>query len=167
MAQNLPSKLRVMLDANILVAGIGWPRFPSAVLQHAFRGDYQLVLTEGIIEEARTTVYDVLPDRAQALDQFLQEVDYELVLTPTDEEIAANANLVRDPKDVHVALAAINANVDYLISQDKDLTVQDDSTKALRERLNIMLPGTFLREYMGWTSEALEAIRQRTWRDLD
>ncbi|MCC7451157.1 MAG: PIN domain-containing protein [Anaerolineae bacterium] len=101
------------------------------------------------------------------MEDVLAASNNELVPTPTDDEIAANANLVRDPKDVHVAHAAINAHVDYLVSQDKDLTAQDDSTKALRERLNVMLPGTFLREYMGWTSEALEALRQRTWRDVD
>ena len=53
------------------------------------------------------------------------------------------------------------------MTQDKDFTDQDDSTAELHRRLNIMLPGTFLREYMGWTSEALEVVRTRTWQDLE
>jgi hypothetical protein len=65
-----------------------------------------------------------------------------------------------------VALAAINAEVDYLVSEDKDLTVQDETTITLRQKLNIMISGTFLREVMGWNSKSLENIRHRTWRDL-
>ncbi len=31
---------------------------------------------------------------------------------------------------------------------------------------NVMVAGTFLREHMGWSSEALEKIRLRTWADF-
>jgi len=163
MVQSPLNKLRVMVDANILVAGIGWPRFPYAVLQHAFSGDYQLVLSESIVAEARRSTQRALPTRAKMLDNFLQTVAYEAVVAPTDEEIEANANFVRDAKDIHVALAAIKAQVDYLVSSDKDLT---EPNEALHQRLTVLLPGTFLREHMGWSSEALETIRTRTWDDL-
>lgn len=49
-------KLRVMVDANILVAGSIWPRFPYAVLHHATIGDYRLVLSPEIIAEARNAI---------------------------------------------------------------------------------------------------------------
>ena len=68
--------------------------------------------------------------------------------------------------DVAIALAAIAAKVDYLVSEDKDLTVQDATTAELRRHLKVRLSGTFLREVMGWTSEKLEGIRHRTWDDL-
>jgi predicted nucleic acid-binding protein len=73
---------------------------------------------------------------------------------------------VRDPTDIPIALAAINAEVDYLVSEDKDLTAQDDTTAELRKHLTVYLSGTFLREVMGWSSEELEAIRGRSWADL-
>jgi predicted nucleic acid-binding protein len=69
----------------------------------------------------------------------------------------------RDPKDVHVALAAINAKVDLLVSLDKDLTAPDE---PVHQFVKIILPTVFLRQYMSWTSEALEVIRHRTWKDL-
>jgi putative PIN family toxin of toxin-antitoxin system len=166
MARNPPNKLRVMVDTNILVAGSGWPRFPYEVLQRAASGDYQLVLSAEIIQEARTSLSDIAPSRLTQLEDILTASQYEEVPTPTNEEIAAHARLVRDLKDVHVALAAINSRVDYLVSQDKDLTAQDETTEELRQRLNVLLPGAFLRQHMGWTSEALEAIRRRTWNDL-
>lgn len=167
MAADPPNKLRVMVDANVLVAGSLWPRFPYEVLQHAIAGDYQLTLSAQIIREARTTVVELMPAEQWRLEEMLSMTEYEEAPMPTDEEIPANMHLVRDPKDIHVALAAITAQVDYLITQDKDFTARDESTTELHRRLNIMLPGTFLREHMGWSSEKLEAIRTRTWRDLE
>jgi predicted nucleic acid-binding protein len=157
---------RVFVDANALVAGTTYPRFPYEVLQHAIKGDYKLVLSPRVIQEATQAVAVIFPGHIQRLEQFLQDAHAELALTPTDDEIEANSHLIRDPKDVHVALAAINAEVDLLVTQDKDFTDRDESTQALHEKLNIMLPGTFLREHMGWTSKALEAIRSRNWEDM-
>jgi predicted nucleic acid-binding protein len=81
---------------------------------------------------------------------------------PTPEILASHHQLVRDPKDVPVALAAITAKVDCLISSDKDLT----ESKELKKYVSVLLPAVFLREYMGWTSEELEAISGRTWSDI-
>jgi putative PIN family toxin of toxin-antitoxin system len=162
----MANKLRIMIDANILVAGVGWPRFSSEVLRHAVKGDCQLVLSPRIVEEARKAISEISPERLDSFDEVLETTEYEEVVSPTDEDIESNIDLVRDPKDVHVALAAIQAKVDYLVTQDKDLTALDDSTKKLRDALAIVLPGTFLRESMGWTSEALETIRNRKWGDL-
>jgi predicted nucleic acid-binding protein len=76
-------------------------------------------------------------------------------------------SLIRDPKDVHVALAAINAKVDYLITRDKDFTDLDENTADLHQQLAIILPGTFLRECMGWTSASLESIATRKWSAIE
>lgn len=77
-----------------------------------------------------------------------------------------NRHLVRDLDDVAIALVAIIAKVDYLVSEDKDLTVQDQTTAELRKQVKVVVSGTFLREVMGWTSEQLEAIRHRKWSDI-
>jgi predicted nucleic acid-binding protein len=87
-----------------------------------------------------------------------------MAATPTDEEITRHEQLVRDAKDIHVALAAIDAKVDYLISQDKDLT---DPNEPIHQYLKVLLPGKFLRDYLGWTSDELETIRHRNWEDLE
>jgi predicted nucleic acid-binding protein len=160
-------RLRVMVDANILIAGIGWPRFPYEVLQHAVFGDYLLVLTDFIIEEARTHITEILPSFLPNFEQFLVKSHYERVPSPTRAEVDAHHTLVRDAKDIPIALAAINTNVDFLISQDTDFTDKDASTEELHKQLTIILPGTFLREHMRWTSKQLEAIRKRTWKELE
>ena len=155
-----------MVDANILIAGIGWPRFPYEVLQHALLSDYILVLTSFIIDEARTHIGAILPSFLPNFEQFLIKSHYQPVASPTREELDKHNTLVRDIKDIPIALAAINARVNLFVTQDTDFTAQDASTEALRKQLTIMLPGTFLREHMGWTSEQLEAIRTRTWKDM-
>lgn len=63
-------------------------------------------------------------------------------------------------------LAAIEAGADCLVSEDKDLTVRDESTAELRRLLPVYLSGTFLREMMGWSTEQLERVRGRTWQNL-
>ncbi len=161
-----PDKPRTMTDANILLAGNAFPRWPYEVLQHAVDGDYRLVLCPLVIKQAREHVRERFPQHLPRLEKFLREAEYELVPDPTQEEIDAHQNLVRDLSDVAIALAAIAAKVDYLVSEDKDLTVQDETTAELRRHLKVLLSGTFLREVMGWTSEELESIRHRKWDDL-
>ncbi|MBP8973356.1 MAG: PIN domain-containing protein [Anaerolineae bacterium] len=155
-----------MVDANILVAGTGWPRFPYEVLQHAVRGDFVLVLAPIIIEEARRHILRLIPEALERFEEILQSAHCEIAGDPAREEVVSHASLVRDPKDVPIALAAINARVGLLVSQDRDFTDEGESTQELHQRLTIMLPGTFLREHMGWTSERLETLRNRTWQDL-
>jgi len=159
-------KLRVMVDANILIAGSVWPRWPYEVLQHGLRGDFRLVLSEYILQQARMHIRRLFPNHEDQFDRFLQTCDYDLVDDPTLEQVDKNLALVRDPSDVPVALGAIHAGVDFLVSEDKDLTVQDETTTRLRQELKVLISGTFLREVMGWNSEDLEDIRHRTWRDI-
>jgi predicted nucleic acid-binding protein len=151
-----------MVDANVLVAGVGWPRWPYALLQHALAGDFQLVLSPYIIEEARRNLKRIAPTTLPTLDDYLHLSEYEEITNPTPEMVAAYHQLVRDPKDVPVALAAINVAVDCLVSSDKDLT----ESEKLRKHVPVLLPAVFLRDHMGWTSEELEVIRHRVWSDM-
>ena len=154
------------MDANILISGSVWPRWPYEVLQHALAGDFRLVLSEYIIEQARRHIRRRFPNHVGQFDMLLHTCDYELVADPTREQVSQNLDLVRDPSDVPVALAAIHARVDYLVSEDKDLTVHDETTTRLRHEINIRISGTFLREVMEWNSDDLEKVRHRTWRDI-
>lgn len=144
------------MDSNVLLAGIGWRRFPHEVIKHAVQGDCQLVLSGIVIEEVREHTARLFPHKLADLDTYLESTNYERVADPSPEERDANRDIVRDLDDVAIVLAAINAKVDYLISQDKDIT---DPAQPVHQRLKIILPGTFLREHMGWSSEALESVR--------
>ncbi len=165
--ENPNPNLRVMVDANILIAGTLWPRWAHEVLLHAIKGDFTLILTPYIIAQARKRVQNRFPGGVSRLEEMLKLLDYELAENPTEEDVRSASSLVRDPTDIPVALAAIHANVDYLVSEDKDLTAEDETTQELRRHLIVLIAGTFLREVMGWGSEPLEKVRGRTWKDLD
>ncbi|MCL5428508.1 MAG: PIN domain-containing protein [Chloroflexi bacterium] len=159
-------ELRVLLDANILIAGSVWPRWPYEVLQHAANGDFRVLLTPYIIAQAYATLAKKFPNAKPYLDDFFSLPNIEFLKNPTKSQLAKWHDLVRDKTDVPVALAAILAKADYLVSEDKDLTTQDASTVKLREKVAVMVAGTFLREIMGWKSEDLESVRRRNWSDL-
>ena len=164
----LPSgKPRVMVDANVLFSAILWPRWPYEVIQHAIKGDFQLALPPVVIDQVRARLQERFPTEVQHFDDFLQRLPYEAIPDPSPALVTRNRDLVRDVTDVPIALAAIKAKVDYLVSEDKDLTARDETTAKLRKRLKVLLSGTFLREVMGWTSEQLEQVRGRSWRDLE
>jgi predicted nucleic acid-binding protein len=158
--------LRVMADANVLIAGILFPRWFHEFLRHALKGDFKLVLSAQSIREARERMAQSTSVQQQALEQFLVDCDYEAVPDPSREQVQENAGLVRDPKDIPIALAAINVGVDYLVTNDKDLTAQDETTAVLRRKIQPITVGRFLREVMSWKSEELERIRKRNWSDL-
>lgn len=159
-------RLRVFLDANILIRGVTFPRFPYEVLRHAANGDYIPAFSPMVLDSARLYVAKLFPDYREALELLLGMLDYEVITDPSLEMVATHHNLVRDVRDVPIALAAIQANVDYLVSTDSDFTDVDDTTVVLRQHLKPLRPGEFLREVMGWTSEALATIERRKWSDM-
>lgn len=110
---------------------------------------------------------ELFPQHLHRLNAFLNSLPYELVQGPTEEEEGLNQDLVRDPKDVPIALAAIKARVDYLVSTDKDLTDLDKSTEKLRSLIRPIKPWAFLEEVMGWDKEELEKISKRHWKEIE
>jgi len=159
-------KPRVFLDANVLIRGVTFPRFPYEVLQHAARKEIAAIVSPLVLDTARLYVRERFPDYQAALEALLEFVDLELAPDPPLEEVAAHAGLVRDPKDIPVALAAIAARAEYLVSTDRDFTDVDDTTAELRRHLKPVSVGAFLHEVMGWSHEALSAIERRRWSDL-
>ncbi len=151
-----------MPDATVLFAGIGWPRWSYEILRHALRGDFRLVLSPLVIKQAQRNLEKKFPNSVPAFEEWLSHVSFEPIPDPKPQEILDNQTLVRDISDVPIALAAINARVDYLISDDKDLS-SEEATRKLRTWLNLMRPVIFLREVMGWSQEDLEKIRRRNW----
>jgi len=95
--------LRVMADANVLIAGVLKPRWFFEFLGHALRGDFELVLAPQTVAEALRRAETKGGQRQAALAQ---------------------------------------------------------------HGIRVMLVGTFLSQALGWSGEALEAIRQREWSDL-
>jgi predicted nucleic acid-binding protein len=155
--------LRVMVDATVLFAGTRWPRWSYEVLRHALRGDIQLVLSPLVIKQARRNLVEKFPEYVESFAAWLALVSFEEVADPTGTAIVEDQTLMRDLKDVPIALSAIQGEVYCLVSEDKDFTAEDATTAELHRRLKVMRPVIFLREVMGWSKEDLEKVRSRDW----
>lgn len=166
MVKKINKQLRVIIDANTLVRGVIHPRFAFEVLNHAFKGDFKLILIPYTIEEAIRNTAKHFPNRLQPLEQFLTKCPYTLLKDPTLAELKKHDGLIRDKTDLPLAVAAIKAKVDYLISNDKDFVGTDSTTTQIQSQVNCITAGNFLRKVMGWTSDELSEIQRRKWDDL-
>ena len=158
---------RVFIDANVLISGLVFPRWPHELLRHSLAGDFVLVLCLFVIAETQKRITNTFPNYLPEFEDFIKTSGVELVPSPSQKQVDQQQDLVRDKKDIPVALAAINAKGDYFVSNDKDFTARDETTKKLRKYLTPLLVGTFLKEVMGWSSDKLEAIRYRTWQNFE
>jgi hypothetical protein len=157
-------RFRVALDANVLIAGIRLPRWPHEVMRASLSGDFDLALPVQVVAEARRHLEH--PAQVAALQFFLDGAAYEELPMPPPNLVSQHRDLVRSEKDVPIALALLTADVAIFVTSDRDFTDPGATADRFRERVRVMLPAVFLRDILGWSSEALEAIRHRTWEDL-
>jgi len=155
---------RVGLDANVLIAGIRLPRWPHEVMRAALAGHFSLVLPAQVVAEARRHLDH--PAQQAALQFFLVGASYEELPMPSRELVRRNLDLVRSETDVPIALALLGGDVAIFVTSDRDFTDSGATADRFRERVRVLLPAVFLRDVLGWSSESLEAIRNRTWDEL-
>jgi hypothetical protein len=157
-------RLRVSLDANVLIAGVRVPRWPYEVLIAALRGAFHLALPSQVLIEARRHLPH--PLQAAALQSFLEGSAYEEITMTSASLVREHLDLVRSEKDVPIALALLEGGIHIFVTSDRDFTDPGATADRLQARVRIMLPAVFLRDVLGWSSEALEEIRNRRWEDL-
>lgn len=157
-------RLRVAFDANVLIAGVRYPRWPHEVMRAALGNYFDLVLPAQVIVEAERH----LPALGQiaALQAFLRGSRYEELPMPAANVVYEHADLVRSMRDVPIALALIAGAADVFVSSDRDFTDPTATAEYFQRRVRVMLPAVFLRDVLGWSSEALERIRHRRWEEL-
>ena len=167
MADRPRGRLLVFIDANVLIRGLTLPRFPYEILRAGALSRVRLVTSRTTLAKARYYIEMRFPSHLERFDRFLDTSVIAVVEDPSQETVCMHPDLVRDEDDVPVALAAIQAGAQYLVSTDPDLTVVDKSTVELRRRITPIRPGDFLKEVLGWTSTELSRIERRTWEALE
>jgi len=113
-----------VLDANILVSGILVPAgIPARILLAAFAGVFSCFASEVIVREVLTSLgrdrvrrrYRVDPARISQIQQFLESDGILVPITVTVQGVASH------PEDDLVLATAVSAQVDYLITGDRQL----------------------------------------------
>jgi len=129
--------LKVLIDSNILVSALFYPNsIPSQVLYHV-ADNHELVLCDDNISELRRIAKEKFSHIQADIDLFFAELTYELI-----PAIESPEKIMRDPKDLPILNAAIIANVDIIITGDKDFLVLD------LEQPKTMKASEYLEQYM-------------------
>jgi putative PIN family toxin of toxin-antitoxin system len=133
--------MRIMLDTNVLLSIAAFRSNRLALLLPWICERHKLVLSSYVIAECYEVVRRKKPDLVVALDAFFAAIPYELELTP---EILPNHGwfTIRDKYDEKVLYSAITADVDILITGDKDFSDIEI------EKPEIIAPHDFVEKYM-------------------
>jgi putative PIN family toxin of toxin-antitoxin system len=132
--------MRIMLDTNVLILAILFRSENLSRLIEKVVKDYTLVLSTYVVEELKSVVERKFPSKMKAIEKFLTALSCELVYSPENYD-GTPLFEIRDEKDYMVLHTAILADVDILITGDKDF-------KDIEiERPEIVTPKEFLDKY--------------------
>lgn len=130
--------MRIMLDTNVLISMLVFKSF-NAVIDKITQ-KYSIVLCSYVIDELHEVIERKFPNKQKDIEKFLMKLPFELVYTPkTIEE--HDLFKIRDVDDEKVLYSAIIADVDILLTGDKDFSDIEI------EKPEILTPGAFLEKY--------------------
>jgi putative PIN family toxin of toxin-antitoxin system len=132
--------MKLMVDANIIVSAI---LFPKSIVAKTFKhmiDNNILVLSQYTLDEVDDVFNEKFPHRIDEMKEFMKKVPYELFdLKRIDNRKYPS---IRDIDDLPVLANAIEANIDLLITGDKDF----DEIKI--ETPKIMKPREYIEKYV-------------------
>jgi len=109
----------VMIDTNIIVSAAIFPNERMNRFLGALSQDHQLFLCSYSLEELERVVKKKWINRLKHIELFLQQLQYTLIRTPSVNILDTDI-VIRDEKDYPIMASAIIADVDVLITGDKD-----------------------------------------------
>jgi len=134
--------IRAFIDTSILFSACYSSSGASAeIIRENLRGNIGLVISALVLEEARRTLAQKVPQALPLFTQLLEAVPFEVV-RPTKREVLAAATYT-ELKDAPIVAAAKAAQVDYLVSLDRRHLVGVEAVSQ-QSGLAIMLPDDFL-----------------------
>ena len=133
--------MRIMLDTNILISIVIFNSDRLKQMLIDICDKHTLVLSSYIIQELEDVTERKFGNKKKDMAEFLFNLPYELEYTPSTilDEKAIN---IRDAKDIPVLYSAIIADVDILITGDKDFN------DINIEKPEIMTPNEFFEKML-------------------
>ncbi len=136
------SRLRVVLDTNVLVSGIAYPAsVPGSIALTWRQGGLDVVLSHYILDE----MVRVLPrlTRLRMSNQEIRDLaDCLMFMADIVEPLESRDPQLRDENDQPVLQTFLASTADYLITGDKDLL-------ALGDQYRIITPAGFWSSHGG------------------
>jgi putative PIN family toxin of toxin-antitoxin system len=130
-----------MVDANIIVSAILFPKSTVAKAFNHLIDNHNLILSKYTIDEVEDVFNEKFPHRLVEMKEFIRKIPYEFfVLNKITDNKYPN---IRDTDDLPVLANAIESKVDILITGDKDFD------GISNKRPKIINPRKYIDEYMG------------------
>lgn len=118
--------MKVMIDTNIIISAAISPNGNAAkAFLKAVLPPYEPVVCEYIVDEVHRKFNEKFSKHATELEAFLNDVLQIIRVVPTPEKQTAEEDKIRDLKDRPILRAARSANVDILLTGDRDFLDSD------------------------------------------
>ena len=113
--------MRVLIDTNILIsAAYSKHGVPNQAYRKAVEPPYQAFVCEQTIEEFRRIYNRKFPDKVYAFESFIAAALSIITVIPVPLNPYDSEDLIRVADDRPIIRAAIQANVDVIVTGDKD-----------------------------------------------
>ena len=116
--------MRIMVDTNVFISIVVFNSKLLGKMLNDICQKHTLVLSSYIIEELSNVMASKFPDKIAVMDAIIFNMPFEMEYTP---HVLPKHDyfIIRDPKDERILYSAITADVDILITGDKDLLELD------------------------------------------
>ena len=147
------SEINLFLDSSALFAGIASATGAARVLLLLAESDHIIVtICEQVVTETERAIARKAPQALNDLRQAILASKARILRDPSLEDVMAHLNLISHPADVPILLAAMQAQVDYLVTLNRK-HFMDDPDVAQQAGLRIGTPG----EALNWVREQISA----------
>ena len=137
-------EINLFLDSSALIAGIVSAKGAArALLLLVEGGQIAVTISEQVLVETERAIARKVPSALSDLRQAILASQAQIVRDPSTDEVSAHPNLISHPADVPIVLAAMQANVDYLVTLNRKHFI-DDLEVARKSGLKIGTPGDAL-----------------------
>jgi len=139
---------RIFMDSSALFAAmLSSTGAARELVRLAVNDEIELVISEDVVVETRRNIERKVPELLDLVDRLLDAVDPEIVPSPSKKAVRiAEAYVAK--KDAFIIAAAIDANVDFVATFDRQHLI-DPPQVSSRSGLNIETPGTILNQLRG------------------
>jgi len=111
--------MRVLIDTNVLIsAAYSKSGIPNQAYRKALEPPYHAFISEQSIEEFRSAVNRKFPEKSCIFESFFAVALYGLTVIPVPSKPHSDEDLIRDAADRPILRAAIQADIDVIVTGD-------------------------------------------------
>lgn len=146
--------MKIMIDTNVLISAAIFPNKKMNSLIDALTEGHTIVLTDYIIDEINRVTEEKFPTKVIDTLEFLEQLPYELVTTRENIN-RFDYPQIRDFKDLPILTAAMDSDIDLIITGDKDFSGLDINSPK------VMTPTTFMDSDISRLQTSMPSIFQK------